>query len=99
LDADEILIYPYWDSRDLHALTTWLDRQGRPMLGAMMLDMYPQGPLAAHPYRAGDDPFETLCWFDATNYGIRIQQLPSIDVTKLAWLCGAIWLARGGRIA
>ena len=74
LDADEILIYPYWDSRDLHALTTWLDRQGRPMLGAMMLDMYPQGPLAAHPYRAGDDPFETLCWFDAANYGIRIQQ-------------------------
>jgi len=32
-------------------------------------------------------------------YGIRIPQLPAIDVTKLAWLCGAIWLARGGRIA
>ena len=73
-DADEILIYPYWDSRDLHALTGWLDRQGRPMLGAMMLDMYPQGPVADHPYHAGDDPFDTLCWFDSANYGIRIQQ-------------------------
>ena len=31
-------------------------------------------------------------------YGIRIPQLPAIDVTKLAWLCGAIWLARGGKI-
>lgn len=31
-------------------------------------------------------------------YGIRIPQLPAIDVTKLAWLTGAIWLARGGRI-
>jgi glycosyltransferase involved in cell wall biosynthesis len=73
-DADEILIYPYWDSRDLHALTGWLDRQGRPMLGAMMLDMYPQGPVADHPYHAGDDPFDTLCWFDSANYGIQIQQ-------------------------
>lgn len=32
-------------------------------------------------------------------YGIRIPQLPAIDVTKLAWLTGAIWLARGGRIS
>ena len=42
LDADEILIYPYWDSRDLRALTAWLDAQGRPMFGAMMLDLYPK---------------------------------------------------------
>lgn len=74
VDADELLIYPYWDSRDLPALTHWLDREGRPMLGAMMLDLYPKGPVGDHPYRAGDDPLETLQWFDAANYGIRIQQ-------------------------
>lgn len=32
-------------------------------------------------------------------YGVRIPQLPQISATELAWLCGAIWLARGGRIA
>lgn len=74
VDADELLIYPYWDSRDLRALTHWLDRQGRPMFGAMMLDLYPQGPVADHPYRAGEDPLDTLQWFDPSGYGIRIQQ-------------------------
>lgn len=73
-DADELLIYPYWDSRDLHALTQWLDGQGRPMFGAMMLDLYPQGPVADHPYQPGDDPLRVLQWFDPSGYGIRIQQ-------------------------
>ena len=73
-DADELLIYPYWDSRDLHALTQWLDGQGRPMFGAMMLDLYPQGPVADHPYHPGDDPLRVLQWFDPSGYGIRIQQ-------------------------
>ena len=31
----------------------------------MMLDMYPRGPVDDQTYRAGDDPFETLAWFDA----------------------------------
>jgi len=74
VDADELLIYPYWDSRDLHALTRWLDGQERPMFGAMMLDLYPQGPVGDHPYHAGDDPLRVLEWFDPSGYGIRIQQ-------------------------
>lgn len=74
LDADEALVYPYCDTRDLRALTTWLDGQGREMFGAMMLDMYPKGPVGAAEYRAGDDPFAVLCWFDAGNYGMRVQQ-------------------------
>lgn len=74
VDADELLIYPYWDTRDLHALTRWLDGQGRPMFGAMMLDLYPQGPVGDHPYHAGQDPLDVLHWFDPSGYGIRIQQ-------------------------
>lgn len=31
-------------------------------------------------------------------YGVRIPQIPAIDATKLAYLCGAIWLARGGKL-
>lgn len=74
VDADELLIYPYCDSRDLRALTHWLDAQGRPMLGAMMLDLYPRGPVGDQAYHAGDDPLATLQWFDPAGYGIRIQQ-------------------------
>ena len=38
-----------------------------------MLDMYPKGALDAEIYRAGDDPFDILCWFDAADYLIKAQ--------------------------
>ena len=31
-------------------------------------------------------------------YGVRIPQIPTIDATKLAYLCGALWLFRGGKL-
>ena len=74
LDADEIFIYPHFDTRPLHALTEWLDDQSIRSLGALMLDMYPKGRLTGVPYRAGTDPFDILSWFDAGNYTIRRQE-------------------------
>jgi hypothetical protein len=74
LDADEVLIYPYWETRDLRALTNWLDQIGQPMLPAMMLDLYPQGRLSSQRHEPGSDPFAHLCWFDRGNYGIRLQE-------------------------
>ena len=71
LDADECLVYPYHETRPLPALCDWLERQGRVSMGALMLDMYPKGPLSAHPVPQGGDPFEALCWFDAGNYSMR----------------------------
>ncbi len=73
LDADEILIYPHWETRPLRALTEWLDRQGRRSFGAMTVDMYPAGPVSAGAYEPGQDPFAQLCWFDAGNYGLQVQ--------------------------
>lgn len=74
LDADEILIYPHWDTRDLRALTSWLARQGQMSFGAMMLDLYPKGPLHQQAYHPGDDPFATLNWFDAGNHCLQVQE-------------------------
>lgn len=71
LDADEILIYPFHDTRPLPALTEWLDIKGLPSFGALMLDMYPRGRLTEAPYEAGHDPAKTLQWFDAGNYMIQ----------------------------
>ncbi len=73
LDADEILIYPYWETRDLRALTERLDAEGRESFGAVMLDMYPEGRLSDREYRAGEDPFATLAWFDGGNLIVQVQ--------------------------
>ena len=39
LDADELLVYPYWQTRPLAALTGWLEAQGRDSFGALTVDM------------------------------------------------------------
>jgi hypothetical protein len=71
LDVDEFLVYPFCDTRPLSALTDWLDSQGRRSFGAMLLDMYPKGPISAQPYQSGQNPFEIARFFDAGNLGIR----------------------------
>lgn len=73
LDADEALIYPDWQTRDLRALTGWLDRRGTPFMAALMLDLYPQGRPSEASLPAGGDPAEILCWFDATGYRHEFQ--------------------------
>lgn len=73
LDADELLVYPYVETRPLRALTARLDSEGRRSFGAMMLDLYPQGPLAAQTYTPGQDPLEVLPWFDSGNYVVQVQ--------------------------
>lgn len=73
LDADEIFVFAYHDRRSLRALTDWLDFQGRSSMGALMLDLYPQGQLGQTTYAPGQDPTEALPWFDAGNYVITRQ--------------------------
>ncbi|NJM82937.1 MAG: glycosyltransferase family 2 protein [Tabrizicola sp.] len=73
LDADEILIYPYWETRDLRALTDRLDQLGREAFGALTVDMYPAGPVSASGFRQGDDPLQSLDWFDGGNYSVQVQ--------------------------
>lgn len=70
-DADELLIYPHWQTRPLQALTEWLEASGQPAMAAMMLDLYPRGRLDAMRYHPGTDPLAVLEWFDAGNYTIR----------------------------
>jgi len=74
VDADEILVYPYCDQRPLRELTKWLETGSIPAFGALMLDMYPKGPLSAQTYQSGQDPFETLRWFDSDNYRCQKQK-------------------------
>ena len=73
LDADEVLIYPDWQARDLRALTGWLDARGAPAFAAMLLDLYPKGRLSAVTHHPGQDPVQALPYFDAGPYDRAVQ--------------------------
>ena len=86
VDPDEFLVYPFSDTRPLPALTDWLDASSIKSFGAMLLDMYPKGPITAQPYAEGQDPFEIACWFDTGNYMIARN-----------WDYGNLWIQGGPR--
>jgi len=71
VDVDEFFVYPFCDTRSIPALCDWLDTAGIRSFGAMLVDMYPKGPIDAVPYRQGQNPFEIACWFDSGNYMIH----------------------------
>jgi hypothetical protein len=70
VDPDEFFVFPFCDTRPLRALTDWLDASSIKSFSAMLLDMYPKGPIDAQVYRDGQDPTEIAAWFDSGNYTI-----------------------------
>ena len=86
VDPDEFFVYPFCETRPLRALTDWLDASHIRSFSAMLLDMYPKGPIAAQPYREGQNPFEIAQWFDAANYTISRN-----------WAYGNLWIQGGPR--
>ncbi|MCG7520445.1 glycosyltransferase family 2 protein [Ruegeria sp. Ofav3-42] len=70
VDPDEFFIYPFCDTRPIRALTDWLDGCAVRSFSAMLIDMYPEGPVADATYTEGQNPFEIANWFDAGNYTI-----------------------------
>lgn len=68
VDVDEFFVYPFCDTRPIRALADWLDASDVRSFGAMLLDMYPKGPVSAAIYARGEDPLTVANWFDAGNY-------------------------------
>lgn len=73
LDADELFVFPHHDRATLHDLVAELDRRRVTALGALMVELYPKGPLS--PPEPLDDAaaLARLTWFDAGNYRTAIQ--------------------------
>lgn len=86
VDVDEFFIYPFCDTRPIRALTDWLDTASRRSFPAMVVDMYPKGPIGAEPYREGANPFEIATYFDSGNY--MISRNPTF---------GNLWIQGGPR--
>ncbi|TMV07166.1 glycosyltransferase family 2 protein [Ruegeria sediminis] len=70
VDPDEFFVYPFCDTRPVRALTDWLDSTGVRSFGAMLVDVYPKGPIDEERYREGQNPLEIASWFDTGNYTI-----------------------------
>ncbi|WP_375253708.1 glycosyltransferase family 2 protein [Yoonia sp.] len=75
VDVDEFFVYPFCDTRPIRALADWLDASNVRSFGAMLLDMYPKGPVSASRYTKGADPFEIANWFDPGNYTMTMNKL------------------------
>ncbi len=86
VDPDEFFVYPFCDTRPIPALTDWLESSSIKSFGAMLLDMYPKGPITSQPYQEGQNPFDIACWFDSGNYMI-----------KRNWDFGNLWIQGGPR--
>lgn len=68
LDADEIFIYPDHKNTGLHELTETLASHHISCMAAMMLDLYPKGPLSSAVMSEGQTPLDALGWFDPDGY-------------------------------
>ncbi|MFP7569633.1 glycosyltransferase family 2 protein [Marivita sp. S2033] len=86
VDPDEFFVYPFCDSRPLPALTDWLEASSIRSFSAMLLDMYPKGPIDAVPYQAGQNPLDIAAWFDSGNYTLKRNHL-----------LGNLWIQGGPR--
>lgn len=73
VDADELLIYPDWETRGLDTLTAFLETENLRSFGAVMLDLYPKGSVEDQSYLAGQNPAEVVSWFDAYGYWAQLQ--------------------------
>lgn len=72
VDPDEFFIYPFCDTRPIRALTDWLDNSAIRSFSAMLIDVYPKGPISDAVYQPGQDPLEIAHWFDSGNYTISL---------------------------
>lgn len=74
VDLDELLVYPGCQTRDLAELTADLASRRAEAMGALMLDLYPRGPLDRPDATEKAALTEQLPFFDAGPYRCRIQQ-------------------------
>ena len=74
VDADELLDYAGSDDVRLHELGQKLDAKGQTAMGALMLDLYPDGKLGGQEKTTNDDPLDKLTHFDNGPYRARRQE-------------------------
>jgi hypothetical protein len=86
VDPDEFLVFPFMETRDLHALAQFLDDDKRRVMHTVTLDAYSDRPLAETRLAEGEDPFAACPYFDADGY-----------LQQEGW-CNGTWVQGGPRL-
>lgn len=85
-DPDEFLVYPHVETRDLRALTGFLEEDKRRVMHAVLLDAYSADPPSQTLLELGVDPFEVCPFFDREGY-----------IQTTGW-GGTTWIRGGPRL-
>lgn len=76
VDADEKLVFDGCEQHTIEELTGWLANRGLKRARALLIDLYPQGPLLAED---GSDDSQMHRWFDPEGYVRRSKRhMPSV---------------------
>lgn len=86
VDVDELLIYSGMDHLNLSDLSRRLDARGMAGFGALMIELFPKGPVGAAAYSPAQEPTEVLSWFDSAGYR-----------SKRQYPMGNLWVQGGPR--
>jgi Glycosyl transferase family 2 len=86
VDPDEFLVFPFMETRDLRALTQFLDDDKRRCMHTLTLDAYSDRPLDQTHLGEGEDPFTVCPFFDHDGY-----------LQQEGW-CNGTWVQGGPRL-
>ena len=73
-DPDELLVYPFIESRTLPELCVYLDDSDQPSLFTIMIDAYSDLPIRDTMLTPGTDPFEICPYFDRFNLSQKVDE-------------------------
>ena len=68
VDLDEFFVYPFMESRTYGELLSFLDDIEKPCLYTLLVDMYPEGPIANAHVPVGEPPLKYAAHFDRIGY-------------------------------
>ena len=71
-DPDELLVYPFVESRNLPELCAYMDDSNQPSLFTVMIDAYSDLPIRETTLEPGADPFELCPYFDRFNLSQKL---------------------------
>jgi len=81
VDADELFIYPGFETRPLPVFCRFLDGAGARIVFAVMLDMYSDKPLAETAHPPGGSLIETCPFFDRRPYSMTaFERFPGMQI-------------------
>lgn len=74
VDIDELLVLPNEQDQNLPKFCAALDERDVNVMGALMIDLFPKGPVGNMTAALRHDPIAHLSWFDPTPYRRTYQE-------------------------